>query len=369
VVALNWDPVLGVTGYNLKRSTNGGSSYTTIVSLNTNSYLDTGLADGTNYFYVVSATNPNGEGSNSVPASAIPVATSIYEAEDANLNGVGIGDDEPGFSGTGFGEYLNSSGDYISWNVNAPSNAVYSVAIRYALASGSLPLQLMVNGRVVAASLNFPATGGLANWAFITNNVTLNAGNNIIQLTDTGSSGPNVDYLQRLNSVAVAPSPPTGTNLVWSGAINNAWDYTTANWASGSIALTYTDNCYVTFNDTAASANVTIAEPVSPRRSHIQQLHSELHRERHRQRWFGGRDRIYEGGNGYADTFRRELTIGGGTFGSSGSTILVGNGAMGVSFNVTGGTVTANVLNVAPVGGSTGDNASITGSARPLSQT
>src|SRR5208283_1955240 len=264
VVTLNWDPVLGVTGYNLKRSTNGGSSYTAIVNLATNSYLDTGLADGTNYFYVVSATNPNGEGGNSVPASATPVATSIYEAENANLNGVGIGDDEPGFSGTGFGEYLNSSGDYISWNVNAPSNAVYSVAIRYALASGSLPLQLMVNGSVAVASLNFPATGGWSSWASITNNLTLNAGNNIIQLTDTGSSGPNVDYLQRLNAIAVAPPPPAGTNLVWSGAVSAAWDDTTANWISGSNAAVFSNGCAVTFDDTAARATVTIAAPVSP---------------------------------------------------------------------------------------------------------
>jgi len=375
VVALNWDPMLGVTGYNLKRSSNGGSSYTTIVSLNTNSYLDTGLTDGTNYFYVVSATNPNGEGSNSVPASATPVATSIYEAENANLNGVGIGDDEPGFSGTGFGDYLNSSGDYISWNVNAPSNAVYSVAIRYALASGSLPLQLMVNGSVVAASLNFPATGGLASWSFVTNNVTLNAGNNIIQLTDTGSSGPNVDYLQRLNAVAAAPPPPTGTNLVWSGVINSAWDYTTANWDSGSTAMTYTDNCYVTFNDTATSANVTIAAPVSPAAVTFSNSILNYTVSGTGNGGLAGATGLTKSGTGTltlsgANTQTGNtmvqggnLTISGGTFGSSGSTIQVGNGATGISFNMTGGTVTASNLNVAPLANSTGDNASIAGSA------
>jgi autotransporter-associated beta strand protein len=57
------------------------------------------------------------------------------------------------------------------------------------------------------------------------------------------------------------------------------------------------------------------------------------------------------------------LTVSGGTINAPSSTILVGNGATGVSFNVTNGMVTANTLNVAPNGGSTGDSASITGTA------
>jgi hypothetical protein len=62
------------------------------------------------------------------------------------------------------------------------------------------------------------------------------------------------------------------------------------------------------------------------------------------------------------------LTVSGGTINTPNSTITVGNGATGVSFNMTGGTVTANTLNVAPVGGSTGDNASITGSGSAVFQ-
>jgi len=371
VVFLNWNPVAGAAAYNVERSANGGNSYTTVSSVTTNTYLDTGLADGTTYFYVVAATNPNGAGSNSVPASATPVATSVYEAENANLSGTGVFLDEPGYSGTGYDVYLNSTGDYISWDVNAPSNAVYAVAFRYALASGSLPLQLTVNGTVVAASLSFPATGDWANWALLTNNVTLYTGNNVIQLTDTGSSGPNVDYLQRLNSLAVA-LPPSATNLFWSGTVSGAWDYATPNWTSGSTTYDYADNSFVTFNDSAATANVTLAAPVSP--AAVTFTNSVL-------------NYVVSGGGGLtgaagltktgtakvtlATTNTQtgntlvaggNLTISGGSFGTAGSTIQVGNGAAGVSFNVTGGAVTANALNIAPVAGSTGDSAVISGS-------
>jgi autotransporter-associated beta strand protein len=373
VVTLNWNAALGVTGYNVKRSTNSGGIYATVASPTANTYLDTGLANGTNYFYVVSSTNPSGESSNSAPASATPVAMSIYEAEDAILNGVGVANNQSGYSGTGFGDYQNSSGDYIEWNINAASNATYGVAFRYALASGSRPLQLTVNS-VMVASLDFPSTGSWTTWRNITNNTALIAGNNTVRLTDIGSSGPNVDYLQRL-APAATPPPPAGTNLVWSGAISTAWDTTTGNWLIGASAALYTNGSSVTFNDTAVNATVTIAAPVSP--GAITFSNSTLNYTVSGTGGGGlaGTTGLTKTGTGVltlsgTNTYTGNttvlggnLTISGGTINAPSSTILVGNGATGVSFNMTGGTITANTLNVAPNAGSTGDSASITGTA------
>ena len=73
-VGLNWTAATGATSYNLKRATVNGGPYTTITNVSTASCTDNGLANGTTYYYVVSATNAGGETANSVQANATPQA-------------------------------------------------------------------------------------------------------------------------------------------------------------------------------------------------------------------------------------------------------------------------------------------------------
>jgi fibronectin type 3 domain-containing protein len=74
-VNVSWNSTSGATSYNVKRSTTHGGPYTTIASPATNSYPNTGLTNGTTYYYVVSAVNAAGESANSTEVSATPVAT------------------------------------------------------------------------------------------------------------------------------------------------------------------------------------------------------------------------------------------------------------------------------------------------------
>src|ERR1039457_2249753 len=68
---LTWDAsTSGATGYNVKRSTVRGGSYTTIASLTANSYTDTTVSSCSTYYYVVSATNSFGESTNSSETTA-----------------------------------------------------------------------------------------------------------------------------------------------------------------------------------------------------------------------------------------------------------------------------------------------------------
>jgi hypothetical protein len=76
-VTLNWNASSGATSYNVKRSTTNGGPYTTIATgVTATSFTNTGLTNGTTFFFVVSAVNSIGESGNSNQASATPVQPS-----------------------------------------------------------------------------------------------------------------------------------------------------------------------------------------------------------------------------------------------------------------------------------------------------
>jgi fibronectin type 3 domain-containing protein len=71
--ALSWNAVAGATSYNIFRSTTpGGEGSTAYQTTTTNSFTDTGLTNGTSYYYQVSAVNAGGQSAKSLEASATP---------------------------------------------------------------------------------------------------------------------------------------------------------------------------------------------------------------------------------------------------------------------------------------------------------
>lgn len=88
---LSWGAVSGATGYNVKRASTSGGTYTTVASnIGTVSYVNSGLSNGTPYYYVVSALNTAGEGINSAPITVTPVAPPTI-SPTANLVGINLG--------------------------------------------------------------------------------------------------------------------------------------------------------------------------------------------------------------------------------------------------------------------------------------
>jgi len=84
-VSLAWSASTGATSYHVKRSTSNGGPYTQVSAPTSSNFTDTGLTNGTAYYYVVSAVNSAGESPNSTQANATPTAPVTAPAVPANL--------------------------------------------------------------------------------------------------------------------------------------------------------------------------------------------------------------------------------------------------------------------------------------------
>ncbi len=74
-VSLTWTAVTGASTYNVKRSAASGGPFENVnTGLTAASFTDTGLTNGSTYFYVVSAVNTAGESGNSTSVEAKPTA-------------------------------------------------------------------------------------------------------------------------------------------------------------------------------------------------------------------------------------------------------------------------------------------------------
>jgi DNA/RNA endonuclease G (NUC1)/fibronectin type 3 domain-containing protein len=125
-VVLNWTAVAGATGYNVKRSTTTGTE-TTLSTPATNTFDDLTAANGTQYFYVVTATNANGESLPSSEVNATPATPGILVISQA-YGGAGCGT-------VGCSTFKN---DYIElFNRGGSPVSVNGWSVQYAAATGT----------------------------------------------------------------------------------------------------------------------------------------------------------------------------------------------------------------------------------------
>ena len=96
-VRLNWAASPGATSFNVKRSLVSGGPYANIVTgIRTTTCLDPGVANFTNYYYVVSALNATGEGANSAEVVATPHTAGLVSYLNFNETGGTTASDSTG---------------------------------------------------------------------------------------------------------------------------------------------------------------------------------------------------------------------------------------------------------------------------------
>ncbi|MDB5103135.1 MAG: Chitinase [Fibrobacteres bacterium] len=122
--------------------------------------------------------------------------TTILQAENAAVSGALKLSANAGYTGTGYVDYQNASGDYTEWSATVGASGKYDLTFRYASAT-TRSLSITVNGATVSPGFAFPATASWTDWKTATlSSVQLNSGATIhIRLTAIGSSGPNLDYM------------------------------------------------------------------------------------------------------------------------------------------------------------------------------
>lgn len=207
---LSWDASFGATSYNVKRSTTSGGPYTTVGSPTTNTYTNSGLTNGTTYYYVVSAVNSGGESANSseldvTPNTVADFTTSISPA---------------------------------SQTVTQGGNATYTVTVT-AINGFTGKVLLDVNNLPAGARASFnPMTVSGSG----TSTLTIATDNSTAVGTFTPQISGNCADLVRRDSVALtvqssgATPPPAPTNLSATGAGANA---IALSWAASNGATGY----------------------------------------------------------------------------------------------------------------------------------
>jgi hypothetical protein len=225
---LTWLASPGATGYNVKRSITSGGSYTTIATnINGLSYTDTGLANATTYYYVVSAQNPAGVSANSSQVSVVPgslnrllwVASSSTTGSDAPDNALD-GNLTTRWS-TG-GSQVN--GQWFQVDMGTP-NVFNKIILNAVNSANDYPRGYQV----------YVSNDGI-NWgSSITNGTGSSSSTTIlfptqvaryIRIIQTGSVSGTYWSIDEFNVLGTAPLAPTGLSAVTisSTQINLAWN-------------------------------------------------------------------------------------------------------------------------------------------------
>jgi alpha-galactosidase len=159
--------------------------------------LGANLNAGTNTIRATATTANGGPNLDYLDVVTGPSPLNQYEAENATISGGVVESNHAGFTGTGFVNYDNVTGAFVEFTVTAASTGTTPLRLRFANGTTvNRPMDIRVNGTVVATAQAFPGSGDWTNWQTVTINAPLNSGTNIVRATATTvNGGPNLDNL------------------------------------------------------------------------------------------------------------------------------------------------------------------------------
>lgn len=121
----------------------------------------------------------------------------VYQAENAELNGVEQANDHLYYDGTGFASGFEAVGNSVKFTTNVAYSGTHTVNLRYSSVKDTdSSISLYINGQK-ARQVMLQPTGNLDEWKEIKEEVYLRAGKNIVEFrVDEGDSGNlNIDEI------------------------------------------------------------------------------------------------------------------------------------------------------------------------------
>jgi sialate O-acetylesterase len=222
-VALSWATAPGATSYNIKRATLSGGPYTIVFSSTATNCLDTGLYDGTTYYYVVSGVNAGGESTNSAEATATPSATLalnragwVASASDGSASASNAIDGDITTRWTTGA--LQANGQWFQVDMGS-TNTFSQIVLDAANSSGDYPRGYQVNLSNDGSNWGTPVTTGAGSSAVTTISFSLQTAR-FIRVTQTGTSG-GWWSIHEFNVYGGASAPPIRTN--YTNGLGGKW--------------------------------------------------------------------------------------------------------------------------------------------------
>ncbi|MFL1013506.1 pectate lyase family protein [Flavisericum labens] len=130
-----------------------------------------------------------------------------YQAEDGTMSAGSVDSNNEGFTGSGFVNTDNTTGEWWEHTINVTSTGTYNVRFRYANGSTDRPMSINVDGNQQIAEQGFPNTGGWTSWVYSNFTLNLNQGDNVLRFTSLSDSGAaNLDRIDVCSGEALSIS-------------------------------------------------------------------------------------------------------------------------------------------------------------------